>query len=39
MNDTILLYGATGFSGRLIAAEGQYLGLAGRDLVNGRGRA
>jgi short subunit dehydrogenase-like uncharacterized protein len=31
MNDTVLLYGATGFSGRLIAAEGRRMGMAGRD--------
>lgn len=28
MSHTILLYGATGFSGRLIAAEGRYRGMA-----------
>lgn len=31
MSQTILLYGATGFSGRLIAAEGRQAGLAARD--------
>ncbi len=30
MSHTILLYGATGFSGRLIAAEGRRMGMANR---------
>jgi short subunit dehydrogenase-like uncharacterized protein len=31
MSHTVLLYGATGFSGRLIAAEGQQAGMASQD--------
>jgi saccharopine dehydrogenase (NAD+, L-lysine-forming) len=31
MSHTVLLYGATGFSGRLIAAEGQRAGMASQD--------
>ena len=31
MSHTVLLYGATGFSGRLIAAEGHRTGMANRD--------
>jgi short subunit dehydrogenase-like uncharacterized protein len=31
MSHTVLLYGATGFSGRLIAAEGQQTGMASQD--------
>ena len=33
MSHTILLYGATGYSGRLIAAEGQRAGMASNDLT------